>query len=115
MKINLLSSILVVSTMPLAGKSLGGYTAHEWGTFTSVQGGDGALLEWRPLESSRLPGFVYDWRKPGLQRVSTSGLIIGKGSMLSLQRMETPVIYFYADLGTCIDVSVDFPQGTITE
>jgi hypothetical protein len=107
--------LLIVSAMPWAGQSAGQYTAHEWGTFTSVQGGDGTLLEWRPLESSRLPGFVYDWRKPGLQRVSTSGLIIGKGSMLSLQRMETPVIYFYADLGTCIDVSVDFPRGTITE
>jgi hypothetical protein len=108
-------SFLIVLAMPWVGNAAGQYTAHEWGTFTSVQGGDGALLEWRPLESSRLPGFVYDWRKPGLHRISTSGLIVGKGSMVSLQRMETPVIYFYADLGTCVDVSVDFPQGSITE
>src|SRR5215831_14707886 len=97
MNINLINSILMLTALPLAGKSAGGYAAHEWGTFTSVQGGDGALLEWRPLESSRLPGFVYDWRKPGLHRQSTSGLIVGKGAMVSLQRMETPVIYFYAD------------------
>src|SRR5690242_7357014 len=46
----------------------GGFVAHEWGTFTSVQGGDGVLLDWRPLQSSQLPKFVYDWRRPGLNR-----------------------------------------------
>ena len=29
--------------------------------------------------------------------------------------METPVIYFYSDHERTVDVSVDFPQGTITE
>src|SRR6476619_4234828 len=29
-----------------------GYVVHEWGTFTSVQGGDGVLLNWKPLETS---------------------------------------------------------------
>src|SRR4051812_40035166 len=32
-----------------------GLVAHEWGTFTSVQGADGVLLPWQPLESSHLP------------------------------------------------------------
>jgi hypothetical protein len=35
--------------------------------------------------------------------------------MTSLQRMETPVIYFYAQEKQSVDVSVDFPQGMITE
>src|SRR4051812_25042938 len=35
------------------------YTAHEWGTFTSVQGANGDLLSWRPLQSSELPAFVF--------------------------------------------------------
>src|SRR6266481_6796390 len=54
------------------------FTAHEWGTFTSVQGGDGALLDWRPLETSRLPKFVYDWKKPGLNRRAGGNLALGK-------------------------------------
>ena len=92
------------------GKS--NYVAHEWGTFTSVQGADGVLLNWRPLETSLLPSFVYDWSKPGLNRTLAG---FGKGAMTSLQRMETPVVYFYADEELSVDVSVQFPQGRITE
>lgn len=92
-----------------------GYVAHEWGTFTSVQGGDGALLEWNPLQSSVLPKFVYDWKHPGLNRRSTASFVVGKNAMWALQRMETPVIYFYSDRKQTVDVSVDFPQGAITE
>lgn len=92
-----------------------GYVAHEWGTFTSVQGGDGVLLDWRPLETSRLPGFVHDWRNPGLARQSLSANPFSKNVMVTLQRMETPVIYFYSAEDQTVDVSVDFPKGTITE
>jgi hypothetical protein len=89
------------------------YTVHEWGTFTSVQGGDGQLLTWRPWQTSELPGFVYDWSKPGLNR---GGQQTGfKGSLITLQRMETPVMYFYADQPMSVDVNVAFPQGFITE
>src|SRR2546423_5489044 len=113
-------SASVAAVAGLAALSLGArqhhaYTAHEWGTFTSVQGGDGVLLDWRPLETSRLPGFVYNWMNPGLNRRGTSALVFGKGSMLTLQRMETTVIYFYADKEQTVDVSVEFPQGLITE
>jgi hypothetical protein len=92
-----------------------GYVAHEWGTFTSVQGGDGALLSWRPLESSRLPGFVYDWNKPGLGRQSMAAVAFTKQALVTLQRLETPVIYFYSDRDETVDVSVNFPKGKITE
>src|SRR2546423_4026983 len=109
------AAILGLAASLMGAKPCGPYAAHEWGTFTSVQGGDGALLDWRPLESSRLPRFVYDWRKPGLNRWGTSMLVFGKGAMLTLQRMETPVIYFYADKEQTVDISVDFPQGLITE
>jgi hypothetical protein len=89
------------------------YTVHEWGTFTSVQGGDGQLLPWCPLQSSELPGFVYDWSKPGLNRgTQLTGF---KGTLITLQRMETPVMYFYAHQPMNIDVNVAFPQGDITE
>jgi hypothetical protein len=90
-----------------------GYVAHEWGTFTSVQGADGALMDWRPLKTSDLPKFVYDWTRPGLNR---QGLrTFQKIGIVSRQRMETPVIYFYASEEQEVDVTVRFPQGNITE
>ena len=92
-----------------------GLVAHEWGTFTSVQGSDGVLLDWRPLQTSRLPGFVYDWTKPGLNRRQAGPQTFTKAGMITLQRMETPVIYFYSDRERSVDVSVDFPKGLITE
>src|ERR1051326_7500271 len=51
---------LAASVIGAVTHQRGRLVAHEWGTFTSVQGGDGVLLDWRPLETSRLPGFVYD-------------------------------------------------------
>jgi len=114
----LLAGIFVPALGVLASANSGPYkglVAHEWGTFTSVQGGDGILLDWRPLETSRLPSFVYRWNKPGLGRVSTQGGGFGKTVISTLQRMETPVIYFYSDLSRTVDVSVKFPQGFITE
>src|SRR5690348_16841075 len=72
------------------------YVAHEWGTFTSVQGADGVLVDWNVLQSARLPGFTYDWHKPGLRRQPAAVVMPGKGAITALQRMETPVIYFYA-------------------
>jgi hypothetical protein len=91
------------------------FVAHEWGTFTSVQAGSGELLAWLPLETSRLPGFVYNWNHPGFGRQLTGGAFLGKGVLVAYQRMETPVIYFYSGKRRAVDVSVDFPQGTITE
>lgn len=88
-------------------------TAHEWGTFTSVQGADGVQLEWNPLVSSELPKFVYDRARPSGNQPQ-AGIFLGK-SMASLQRMETPVIYFYSGQEQKVDVSVKFPQGIVTE
>jgi hypothetical protein len=110
-----LLGFMALATPGFAGENGSGFTAHEWGTFTSVQGGDGKLLSWRPLESSRLPTFVHDWRRPGLNRQVMSQLAPIKGDIVALQRMETPVIYFYTDEPQTVDVSVKFPQGLITE
>ncbi len=35
------------------------YVAHEWGTFTSMQGSDGVTLEGLQHEEEGLPDFVY--------------------------------------------------------
>ncbi len=79
------------------------YTLHEWGTFTTVSGPDGAPLTWAPLQAiSDLPGFVY------------ASKMVGKGGLATV-RMETPVIYLYSDAPRTVSVQVDFPQGRLTE
>lgn len=88
------------------------YVAHEWGTFTSVQGADGVQLEWNPFITSELPTFVYDPYKQNVAQSRISGI---KATFRTLQRMETPVIYFYADAERTVDVTVKFPQGNVTE
>src|SRR3989449_4521687 len=108
-----LAAVVVLCGLLTAGKAPTKYVAHEWGTFTSVQGGDGVLLDWRPLETSRLPNFVYNWKKPGLGRQPAGALAPRKDALTTLQRMETPVIYFYADEEQTVDVAVDFPKGLI--
>jgi hypothetical protein len=115
---------LISATLAAAGKaptktsSKADYVAHEWGTFTSVQGRDGVQLEWNPFVVEELPKFVYDVsklssRKPGV--VLPSFVSFGKTGSLSRQRMETPVIYFYSDEARKVDVEVNFPEGRITE
>ena len=84
---------------------------HEWGTFTSIAGKDGVALEWRPLNGATdLPKFVYSEKStyPGLRHFN------GK-DMPAAVRMETPVIYFYANREMNISTKVDFPKGKITE
>ena len=93
------------------------YTAHEWGTFTSVQGADGVQIEWNPLLLTELPKFVYDRNrplgdKPGAARVP---VLLTKTALVARQRLETPVIYFYSDKEQTVDVTVDFPEGNVTE
>lgn len=92
---------------------------HEWGTFTSIQGSDGTLLYWNGVETSELPKFVYNWSRPGLGRGLLAQVAqaapVSKQSFVALQRMETPVIYFYTKQRREVSVAVRFPQGTITE
>jgi hypothetical protein len=113
----LATSIAAVATAGFMSSSREqGLVVHEWGTFTSLQGSDGAPLSWNPLDSSQLPGFVYDWKHAGLDRYPSGMLALGTKSVLvTLQRMETPVIYFYADREQTADVTVRFPKGGITE
>src|SRR5882724_628091 len=85
---------------------------HEWGTFTSIAGKDGVALEWRPLNGSTdLPKFVHTMQS------ATSGLRHpqSKAEMAATIRMETPVIYFYANREMDVSANVQFPKGKITE
>src|SRR5258706_2147372 len=92
------------------------FVAHEWGTFTSVQGADGVQLEWNPLITTELPKFVYDrGRRSGNPRLQRYSDYASKSAMVALQRMETPVIYFYSGRERTVDVTVKFPDGVVTE
>lgn len=112
---------------------------HEWGTFTSVSGADGVALDWRPLAGpSDLPSFVYQLRNapnrgfrwgPKCTSCGHFGCACGtdcrnhdagrngccKFCTTASVRMETPVIYFYADRKTKVAVEVGFPKGRVTE
>ncbi len=118
----LITLMLTMQVAPLASVTGSDWTlrrnrliVHEWGTFTSIAGKSGAAVEWRPLNgSSDLPGFVYN----------ASGLPDGTGlrhgrcikcDRPAIVRMETPVIYFYADRETTVSVRVNFVNGQITE
>jgi len=78
--------------------------AHEWGTFTSIAGADGAAMQWSPQGGqSDLPCFVE------------RSVFNVKGWLVGTVRMETPVLYFYAPRQVSVNVDVRFQQGLITE
>ncbi|NJO55612.1 MAG: hypothetical protein HC834_03780 [Rhodospirillales bacterium] len=96
------------------------YAAHEWGTFTSVQGSDGKLIPWNPYVTTDLPDFVLTRDRPfALNQEETRNYLLpkllSKNTSHWLQRMETPVIYFHSGQDFTVDVSVEFPSGLITE
>jgi hypothetical protein len=109
MKAILLSVTLLAVSVTAQAIAPSSYVAHEWGTFTSVQGKDGVQMTWNPRIAVELPRFVYNWMADPL-----FGLY-AKSGFVCRQRMETPVIYFYSDRPRTVDVAVDFPGGTITE
>lgn len=82
---------------------------HEWGTFTSFSGSNGVQLDFRPLVSDDLPGFVLD------RSDQTGASLFLKAKIRARVRMETPVTYFYTDRERTVRASVEFPQGMLTE
>jgi hypothetical protein len=81
---------------------------HEWGTFTTLSGSDGVLLDGLWVEEERLPGFVH-----GHFALRNKGIGMEVGDVRV--KMETPVLYFYAERKTPVTVRVDFPVGTISQ
>src|SRR6266496_2334512 len=76
----------------------GSLTVHEWGTFTSVAGEDGAAVDWDTLGCKNdLPRFVNDYGYRGF-----------KFRLQGSVRMETPVLYFYSPRELDAHVKVSF-------
>jgi hypothetical protein len=106
----ILAPVLAVSgvlLMAAGGRSLqfSDLTVHEWGTFTSVAGENGAAVSWDALGCKNdLPRFVNDYGYRGF-----------KWRLQGTVRMETPVLYFYSPREMEVRVKVAFPWGLITE
>ena len=92
---------------------------HEWGTFTGFAGSDGVHLPIGITVGNDLPAFVFTRREQAERqgvRLNEFFFDAGKGGgIFALQRMETPVIYFYTDQPRDMSVAVDFPQGQLSE
>jgi hypothetical protein len=84
---------------------------HEWGTFTSMQGSDGATLEGMHHEDEALPAFVRGRAVYGPRDVK----MIEKLPEEVTQKMETPVLYFHTSTAQDVAVTVGFPQGVISQ
>jgi hypothetical protein len=91
-----------------AGEAPPPLVVHEWGTFTSFSGSDGVKLEFRPLVDQDLPRFVVG-------NVPSAILLFIKPNIRAIQRMETPVTYFYTPVERDVSVKVEFPEGLLTE
>jgi hypothetical protein len=81
-----------------------GFVLHEWGTNTVVVGSDGSLQRGLHHEGDDLPGFVYD-------RLKQAGSL----AYPAVDKMETPVDYFYSDQPRNVTVRVDMPHGVLTQ
>ncbi len=86
------------------------FVVHEWGTYTSVQGSDGASLEGMHHEEEQLPAFVH--RRAVVPQGMKGLEILPEGVT---QKLETPVLYFYSDRARAVTVDVGFPQGVVSE
>jgi hypothetical protein len=113
---------------------------HEWGTFTTMQGFQGATLEGLQHEAEPLPAFVHS-RIESRSAVAqddpswTAGVAaatpaaeasptppcrqIGKGMCVPVEhvttKMETPVVYFYSKGARHVRLHVDFPNGLLSQ
>ena len=106
------TALFASNTFPLKDRLI----VHEWGTFTSIAGLDGVALDWRPLNGpSELPGFIHTAYSTAPGAGCLDPRFNLKLSWRAKIRMETPVLYFYADRDTTASVKVDFPKGQITE
>ena len=108
------SGAMVLVTPPPA------VVVHEWGTFTTVAGEDGFAAQWLPLGGEQdLPCFVEHFKKPAFKiwpgAEPPLDYAQARGALRGKVRMETPVLYFYADREAMMSVSVRFPNGLMSE
>ena len=92
------------------------FIAHEWGTFTTMQGANGGSLEGLQHETESLPSFVHS----KTMATQSPFRLYGDTSLdvpvhHCTGKMETPVIYFYTKSPRQVSVHVDFEKGLLTQ
>ena len=121
-----LISTLFAAPPPIPEKNL---VVHEWGTYTSLQGSNGIALEGLHHEEEIVPDFVYgrdqfstanngSGSKPscGGMRCKRFETALASNTPLAVtQKLETPVLYFYGDTSSRVNVDVGFPGGVISQ
>ncbi len=95
-------ALAAAAPVPGVGDRPGGLVVHEWGTFSSFSGSDGAYLPFHPANTD-LPRFVYRGGWPL------------KSACAGTVSLETPVLYFYTDKPVTVAVESKFPEGVFTE
>jgi hypothetical protein len=80
-----------------------GFVVHEWGTFSTFSGSDGAYLKFYPNDGD-LPAFVYNRHRD-----------VKGGLPDAFVSLETPVTYFYSDRDRNVSMQVEFPKGLMTD
>jgi hypothetical protein len=76
----------ILSLLPflaLTHSASAAFVAHEWGTFTSLQGSDGVPLEGLEIEDDPLPEFVHSRVEPELRLTLASDDACGPGCRIS--------------------------------
>jgi hypothetical protein len=123
LSLGLAATAALASSLPVHAD----YVAHEWGTFTSVQGSDGKPLEGLQHSDEPLPSFVYGrdtgqpetvsfFKEPQPRTTKRMETPLKSGTLLAVnEKLETPVIYFYSDDAQKVSVDVRFPGGVISE
>ncbi len=86
---------------------------HEWGTFTTLSSSAGYGLSGLFVDATRLPAFVHGL--PYFNYDSAAGWASPEKLRHVTVKMETPVLYFYTDRETPVDVKVEFRGGTISQ
>lgn len=134
-----MKSILTIMTLLLTSSAYADYVAHEWGTFTSVIGSDGHPQDGMIGEDELLPEFVYNFGEDNWPSANAPKAALPSptptpfppprnrcngpvkvpcrfvANQIITQKMETPVVYFYADQDQQVRFEVDFPQGIISQ
>ncbi len=123
MKRSLFSALALAAVLFQPASLHAGMTVHEWGTMTVLVGSDGQPVRWyQPhLDQAGLPPFVHQstplvtgktgtgtWRR-------TDGSFVSTSNDGALVRMETPVLYFYPEAETQVQVAASFPSGGLSE
>jgi len=90
---------------------------HEWGTFTSMVGANGIVLEGMQHAEEKLPRFVHTRTKEVADPFSSYGnrSVNQRAIRRTRTKMETPVIYFYSKKKRRVKVRVEYKKGLLSQ